>query len=95
MSLSFDEKIQVCDSFKQIRKGFNKPDKVNYRCGGLGMGIDNENCIERLAFYKGRYGETEILDIKLLNEDKIEQGIEELRKLWKLESFEKVNCSKI
>ncbi|MBS4539649.1 hypothetical protein GOQ27_14335 [Clostridium sp. D2Q-11] len=67
--------------------GYYLLNNIDIRCGGKGMGIDEhgmEYRIEKLAFYKGRYGEIEIVDVKSLDKNKIEQGIEELRKLWNL-----------
>ncbi len=60
---------------------------IDIRCGGQGMGIDkfgDVHRINRLAFYKGRFGEIEYIDIDLLDDSKVEQGIEELRKMWDL-----------
>ena len=34
MALSFCEKIKICDSFLQLRKGTIKPDKTNYYFDG-------------------------------------------------------------
>ncbi|MDF2891786.1 MAG: hypothetical protein K0R80_2153 [Clostridia bacterium] len=60
---------------------------IDIRCGGHGIGIDeygDEYSIDRLAFYRSRYGEIENLEVELLGENKVEQGIEEIRKLWGL-----------
>lgn len=34
MALSFSEKIEICDSFRELRKGHTKPDKTNYYYDG-------------------------------------------------------------
>jgi hypothetical protein len=63
---------------------------IDIRCGGHGIGINkngDEYSIDSLAFYRSRYGEIEKLEVELLGEDKVEQGIEELRKLWGLNFF--------
>jgi hypothetical protein len=60
---------------------------INIRCGGSGIGTDEYGdgySIGRLAFYRGRYGEVEYIDAMSLDESKVEQGVEELRKLWGL-----------
>lgn len=56
---------------------------IDIRCGGFGMGLE-EYSIEKLAFYRSRFGEIESIDANLLDENKVERGIEELRKLWGL-----------
>lgn len=60
---------------------------IDIRCGGRGIGINDEHSIQKLAFYRSRYGEIEIIDVNLFDEDKVEQGIEELRKLWGLQFY--------
>ena len=45
------------------------------------MSLD-EYSIDRLAFYRSRFGEIEYVDVKLLDEDKVEQGIEEEAKKY-------------
>jgi hypothetical protein len=60
---------------------------IDIKCGGSGIGLDqfgSEYGIDRLAFYRSRYGEIESFDVELLDENKVEQGIEELIKTWKL-----------
>jgi hypothetical protein len=60
---------------------------IDIRCGGTGIGFDEFGeplGIHRLAFYRSRYGEIESFDVELLDDNKVEQGIEELRKTWKL-----------
>lgn len=54
---------------------------INIRCGET----DDEQIINNLAFYRSRYGEIEKFNVTLLDENKVEQAIEELGKLWGLE----------
>jgi hypothetical protein len=56
---------------------------ISVRCGDIGI-INDETAVNRLAFYRGRFGEIEYIDVKLLGEDKIEYAISELQKLWGL-----------
>ncbi len=56
---------------------------ISVRCGDIGINND-ETAVYRLAFYRGRFGEIEYINVKLLGEDKIEQAISELQKLWGL-----------
>lgn len=68
--------------------GYYMLNVIETRCGGKGMGRDNYRKlyeIDRVSFYRSRYGEIETLDIKLLDENKLEDGIEELRKMLGLE----------
>jgi len=55
---------------------------IDIQCGGIGIG-DGYN-IDKLAIYRSRFGEIEIIDVGLLDDTKVEQAIEELRKLWDL-----------
>ncbi len=57
---------------------------IDKKCGGYGIGFDeigDANSIINLAFYRGRFGEIENLDVKLLDEEKVEHAIEALRKI--------------
>lgn len=68
--------------------GYYMLNVINTRCGGKGMGKDNyrkQYEIDRVSFYRSRYGEIETLDIKLLDKNKLEDGIEEVRKMLGLE----------
>jgi hypothetical protein len=67
--------------------GYYLLNTIAIRCGGNGMGFDEFGSpyeIDRLAFYRGRHGEIEGFDVGLLDKNKVEQGIEELRKMWDL-----------
>jgi hypothetical protein len=67
--------------------GYYLLNTIDIRCGGNGMGFDEFGSpyeIDRLAFYRGRHGEIEGFDVRLLDENKLEQGIEDLRKMWDL-----------
>lgn len=68
--------------------GYYMLNVIDTRCGGKGMGKDNyrkQYEIDRVSFYRSRYGEIETLDINMLDKNKLEDGIEKLRKILGLE----------
>ncbi|BBI35164.1 hypothetical protein KCTCHS21_45630 [Cohnella abietis] len=55
---------------------------IDIECGGIGIGDDYN--IDKISFYRSRFGEIEIIDVGLLDDTKVEQAIVKLGKLWNL-----------